>query len=324
MKGKYEIKVKDARLQYKFTISRNITILRGDSATGKTTLIDMISAYQQNHMSSGVTISCEKECVVLNSYNWQMNLSQMNDKIVFIDEGASFVKTSEFSEMIKSSNNYYVIATRSFLPNLPYSITEVYGIKNTSGNKYQNTKRLYSRFYPLYKKQEISNKEKMDIVITEDSNSGYEFFHHICGKVNMKCVSANGKSNIVSLIQEYEGNNIMIIADGAAFGPEIETVLTLAKRNQNISMFFPESFEWLILHSGLIKNVEDILENPSDFIESEEYFSWERFFTALLCERTKGSYLEYKKSKLNEFYLHDDAIESILESDSDLKKVFKS
>ena len=48
MKGKYEIIVKDRHLQYKFTINRNITILRGDSATGKTTLIDMIAAFQTN------------------------------------------------------------------------------------------------------------------------------------------------------------------------------------------------------------------------------------------------------------------------------------
>lgn len=47
MKGKYEVVVKSRRLQYKFTVFRNITILRGDSATGKTTLIDMIAAYQE-------------------------------------------------------------------------------------------------------------------------------------------------------------------------------------------------------------------------------------------------------------------------------------
>ena len=70
MKGKYEIVVKDSRIQYKFTITRNITILRGDSATGKTTLINMIAAYQQDKESSGVTIISQKDCVVLTAYNW--------------------------------------------------------------------------------------------------------------------------------------------------------------------------------------------------------------------------------------------------------------
>ena len=57
MKGKYEVIVQNRRLQYKFTINRNITVLRGDSATGKTTLIDMIAAYQQNGAASGITMS---------------------------------------------------------------------------------------------------------------------------------------------------------------------------------------------------------------------------------------------------------------------------
>ena len=65
-------------------------------------------------------------------------------------------------------------------------------------------------------------------------------------------------------------------------------------------------FEWLVLKSGIIdgKSVQDILIHPEDFIESKEYFSWERFFTALLSNYTKGSYLKYSKSKLNTSYLH--------------------
>ena len=42
MKGKYKVVVKNNRLHYEFEIKRNITIIRGDSATGKTTLINML------------------------------------------------------------------------------------------------------------------------------------------------------------------------------------------------------------------------------------------------------------------------------------------
>ena len=45
MKGKYSVFVQNNRLRYEFTISRNITIIRGDSATGKTTLLDLLNAY---------------------------------------------------------------------------------------------------------------------------------------------------------------------------------------------------------------------------------------------------------------------------------------
>lgn len=42
MIGKYKIVVENEFLKFEFTIRRNITIVRGDSATGKTTLIEMI------------------------------------------------------------------------------------------------------------------------------------------------------------------------------------------------------------------------------------------------------------------------------------------
>ena len=149
MKGSYEITVQNRRLQYKFTIYRNITILRGDSATGKTTLIDMIHAYEENGEQSGVTVSCRKKCVTLAGREWKTQLAEYSDSIVFIDEGNSFVNSEEFAKTIKESSNYYVIAVRNSLYNLPYSITEIYGIENVSGNKYQGTRRLYSRLYNL-------------------------------------------------------------------------------------------------------------------------------------------------------------------------------
>lgn len=47
MKGKYHIVVQNNRLRYELDVKRNITIIRGDSATGKTTLLNMIqSAYE--------------------------------------------------------------------------------------------------------------------------------------------------------------------------------------------------------------------------------------------------------------------------------------
>ena len=41
MKGTVKISVQAKRIRFDFTIRRNLTIVRGDSATGKTTLVDM-------------------------------------------------------------------------------------------------------------------------------------------------------------------------------------------------------------------------------------------------------------------------------------------
>jgi hypothetical protein len=51
----------------------------------------------------------------------------------------------------------------------------------------------------------------------------------------------------------------------------------------------PESFEYLILRSGLIPSGElaDILASPWDYAEAGDYESWERFFTQLLISMTE-------------------------------------
>ena len=64
MRGKYSITVKNNILCYRFEIRRNITIIKGDSATGKTTLIDMIRDYYDGEQS-GVSLHCAKTCAVL-------------------------------------------------------------------------------------------------------------------------------------------------------------------------------------------------------------------------------------------------------------------
>jgi predicted ATPase len=42
LKGKHLVTIGNNFLRYQFEIRRNITIIKGDSATGKTTLIDMV------------------------------------------------------------------------------------------------------------------------------------------------------------------------------------------------------------------------------------------------------------------------------------------
>ncbi len=124
MKGSYHIIVQNKRIRYEFDIRRNITIIRGDSATGKTTLFDMITLAAKNGDSSGVMIQCEKQCRTLDGPDWKLVLPALHDCIIFFDESSHFLKTTEFAGMAKQSDNYFVIITRENLPNLPYSISE--------------------------------------------------------------------------------------------------------------------------------------------------------------------------------------------------------
>ena len=98
----------------------------------------------------------------------------------------------------------------------------------------------------------------------------------------------------------------MILADGAAFGSEIDRILKMSDK-VNFRLCLPESFEWLILKSGLIPgaNLKNLLDSPSEYIESSKYFSWELFFADYLIDVTKDTEYKYQKSKLNKFYLSE-------------------
>ena len=101
----------------------------------------------------------------------------------------------------------------------------------------------------------------------------------------------------IKYLNKHKDEKILVIADGAAFGSEIHRVLRLIENRRNVVLYLPESFEWMILKAGVLKNsqVEKLVNDPSEFVESSEYFSWERFFTAVLIEATKDTYLAYAK-----------------------------
>ena len=78
-----------------------------------------------------------------------LNLPAINkDSIVFIDEGNEFVMSDEFAQTIQNTDNYYVIVTREGIPSLPYSVEEIYGIRDSG--KYGTLKRTYNELYHLF------------------------------------------------------------------------------------------------------------------------------------------------------------------------------
>lgn len=318
--GSYDVVISSRRLQYKFTIQRNVTIIRGQSATGKTTLVEMIQDCNENGIDSGITISCDRDCVVLSGRKWERDIAELENSIVFIDEGHSFVLSQDFAKVISHSSNYYVIVTRERLENIPYSVDEIYGIR-TSG-KYGELKSSYHEFYRLYENIPLGGAARIENIITEDSNSGYQFFHEIANDHGNGCIAAAGKSNLAKAIMDSPGP-VLVIADGAAFGPEMERITELMKIRDDVYLYLPESFEWLILQSGLIakENLRDMLAKPYEYIDSEKYFSWEQFFTEVLQDSTKGTVYQYVKSKLNPVYLHENNKMKILTAMKPLAEV---
>ena len=203
------------------------------------------------------------------------------------------------------SGNYFVIFGRNELGNLPYSVNEVYRIK-TSGK--------YHSFEPMSKRGEgeryslsrVRPKGDFEVLLTEDSRSGLRFFSRRFEGSNLRVETSASNSKIMAWLLDHAAEHVFVVADGAAFGPYADRVLKLQREHpESITVCLPESFEWLLLRSGVVKaeGLEAMLEDPTAHIDSVRYATWERFFAAYLTEVTRGTPFAYKKSELAEPYL---------------------
>ena len=306
MKGKHRVKVSGSRVKYDFELTRNITIVQGKSGSGKTTLYDMISSYARLKEKSGVQVFCDKNCIALRpDTDWKIILNRTSDSIVFIDEEADYVNTDEFASEIKRTDNYYVIFNRENLHNLPYSVEEIYEI-HTSG-KLHSLKKIYKQQSGCryFLNGEGMKNRQFSVLLCEDSKSGYEFYNDCFKGTNIECLSAGSNSSVYSWLLNNKKKDILVVADGAAFGAEMNRVMAIQALFPNIQICLPESFEWLILKSGLIKeeHLDDIMTNPAEYIESSNYFSREQFFSDFLIRATEWTYYRYSKNYLSDFYM---------------------
>ena len=305
MVGSHEVKVSRRRsVSFKFTLKRSITVVRGDSGTGKTTLFEMIDDHARLGDQSGVSLQCDCPCVALSDSDWIHQLETTSESIVFVDEGLKDIFSDEFARAILKSDNYYVLITRADLPNLPYSVDEVYRIK-TSGK--------YHTFEPLYKSDDkhryvmqslAKPKQDFNVLLSEDAKSGFDFYKaRFDGK--LRCEAAGGNAKVLSWLSDHLDRCVFVVADGAAFGPYADRVLKLQNEHRDtVTVCLPESFEWLVLRSGIIKTdgIEEKLDDPAAYIDSLRYGSWEQFFTSLLKDSTRGTAFEYRKDRLAASY----------------------
>lgn len=308
MIGRYHIEISNSYVKYDFYIKRNYTFIRGDSGTGKTTLIDLIKLSKTEpesvHIKSDVNLK-----VISNEEEWDSfyKLSQLGDSestgnIVFFDESQAYMYKDKFLSEIKKCDNYYVIVSRAELfekeiIGLSYSSKEIYKLE-VKGS--YDDKPVYNELKEIYPGHKINTLP--EIILTEDKKSGNQFFYKV---FSGECKYADGNSNIYNQLRKINTNRVLVVADSAAFGPYIHDTYLYTMHHNNINLFLPESFEYMILNSEIFDDtdVPVILETPWNYIDSIEYISWERYFTRKLSDLTRNTYLQYSKKKLNDNYL---------------------
>lgn len=313
MKGAYTIKICNRRVTFSLKLERNITIICGSSATGKTTLVSYVSYYEEFGPQSGVTIESPKPCIALRGKDWEDKLARTKESFVFVDDGNPFIRSKAFADAVQHSDNYFILMTRESLHELPYSVYSILELRRTTSR----ANHTYNKTYPVYDRIPTYNLQKAqyDVCLTEDSNSCHDFFAFVAMRDHVECISAGGKDHILAELQKLQDKHTLVIADGAAFGSSMRLVYEYMQEHpQQVILYLPESFEWLILASEVVHfdGLDQILDRPEDYIKSREFISWERFFTHLLETKTKGTPAQYSKRKLSKYYLEENNVTKIL------------
>lgn len=313
MKGNIRVLVSTKRLRYELNLRRNITIIQGDSASGKTTMIQIISDYLSGRSGPGTEVVCDRKCIVLSGDDESVlaKLGMQKSAVVFVDEQERFLNTKSFAKAVLESDCYFVFITRDGLNMLPYSISEIYYLKNSG--YYQNTRQVYNSMHQVYPEARAAEEIEPSVILTEDSNAGHEMFRAVSQNMKTACDSARGKSNVAKYILTHKEEQILVIVDGAAFGADMQSAVHALEVSQGSQLWAPESFEYLILRSNIVQaeGLKEILAQPGEYIESGEYSSWERYFTHLLESLTKNTIYAYSKRKLNPNYLTKGNIDRI-------------
>ena len=288
------------------TLRRKYTILTGDTGTGKSYIQDAfdLATDEDNDV---VKLDADFPVYMLKTKGdlaYYCTDEEVEPGVCFIDE-LSFINTEMFATLTRDSTHYFLIVSRSSLEMLPYSVKEIYELKS-----YKTKNCINTEMRPVYRFDDRMQFEP-EIVITEDSNSGHQFFQHVFP--NAEVISAGGKSNVseyLSTMLQQGKTKILAIADGAAYGSNVDKLcdaLTVSnvKKTAEVCVFLPESFEWLILSSDMFSKfkIDKNLTHTEDYAETSKYISWETYYTALLVELSQNYHIRYTKSKLSKLYL---------------------
>lgn len=297
MKGKHQVIIGNNKITYDITLERQITVIKGKSGSGKSTLFQMFENIVKNGRNRDLGYKCnctDKIRIIENNYKIE-NIKEEHNKIFIADEYCEFIQTKEFAEAIQHSDNYYIFITRSGRMNwLTYSINDIYELKTDRDENGKSITKLYSKYL-----NKSSYRLNPDLVITEDSNSGHEMFSKVFKEYDV--VSAYGRDNVYNVLNTQKFKCAYMIVDGAAFGSCIGRIIP---KFNNVFIFAPESFEYLLLKTNAFKRyLKDELDNTSEYCDSVDFISWEKYYTNLLSGLCKEKYdISYSKKKLNEFF----------------------
>ncbi len=150
MTGRHHLEIENKKVKYILDIERKVTVIKGNSGTGKTTLIRMLQGYIAQGNKSGIIVKNDTNIPIMvftATTRWETELAEVKGKLIFIDEAVDYIYSKGFQQEFIKSDNYLVVISRSGRFNhLPYAIDSIYELRTEINERVKLTKmyQLYS------------------------------------------------------------------------------------------------------------------------------------------------------------------------------------
>lgn len=240
---------------YQLSLTQRLSVISGDSATGKTALVNTINAKNSIVYCALNVFTIPSNTVNLNPYKnccIVVDLDALND----VTTVTALTKLNAVND-----NIYLILLGRKYLKNIALSIFALYDFKCVKGIT-KNIQRYTENLKHI-------TTEKVKAFVTEDEGSGLDFLK----EVDEKSFSIKGAPNYTKLNDKY-----LLFLDALGFGAYITEFISWCCLHKDLQYIMWDSFEVFLL-----RNVFKCL----DVIES---FNLEDAYAVKLNEITNKHY----------------------------------
>lgn len=295
-KSTIRLGVESDEFRFHCELKRRITVFRGDSGTGKSSLIEYLSS--EDDMVDKI---CDLQIVPVPNAALAINVleSSRNAVVLFDDlritESSNFVKMC--SECLVKNNLYVVLINREFsnfdsnrentkYAKISISVTEIYDFKNDGG---------VNHWLEPIKLPTTEDYSDVDCILVEDKGYGFKFFDNYLSNVTK---SSDGKSSLLkdTLQNAQRSSKVLVMIDLAGFGchwDQFEKIVLRKYKNVFI-LPYSECFEQMLVYSNALNQNEIVKKELKDLhYYANNFNSWESYFEDLVKRATQ--YLNTEK-----------------------------